>query len=474
MPDQIEFVSGLWELVSDLRDFAQPLLQLDVVRCLLFLRYVSCASPTQPRRVTIPVTAQWSHLQSCSHDYAWALSRACKDLERANSWLQGTLADFDFHEVGRSDSGRQDAALQRLIQAISGFRDLDTPSRVGEIYDAFVTRFAESAARSGAGEVFVAIPVARLMADLLELQDGMRVCDPVCRAGRPLTACATVAMERGFNIVPEGQEPSEKLRAICKMNLFLRDAFQAKIELGDVLRAPRLLEEDGQLTQYDRVVTAPPFNAEFWDPADAAQDRWGRFPVAPPKQSADYAYILHCLSTLKEGGRAVILTGRGVLFRQGAEAEIRKLLVRRDHIEAVIGLPGGLLYGTHIPAALLVLRKGARPHPGKVLFVEVRRSGERRARHEALRPEEIDAVATYVRRFEAVPGTSAVVNHHEIDERGWILNPAAYLPQNTPPEALDLERRLEEIRRLEAEHNEAVARVDVLLEQIARDLKIGV
>jgi len=473
MSDLSEPVAVLWDLAASLRGFAQPLLQWDVVRGLLFLRHISDPPSAQQRRLVLPDSARWSYLQSQVRGIAFALGQACRDLEAANPWMEGTLTDDDFHQVERGDLARQDEVLHKLIEAVSWMKGLEDPARVGAIYDSLVTRFAESAGKSGDGLVFVAVPVARLMVDLLDLQDGVGVCDPVCRAGRPLTACATFAAERGLHVALEGQEPSEKLRAICKMNLFLRGADEARIELGNVLRTPKLVDDRGQLQQYERVLTAPPINQEFPESESAAQDPWHRFPIVPPKQNADYAYVLHCLSILQDGGRAVILTSRGVLFRQGSEAAIRKLLLQHDHFEAVIGLPGGLLYGTHIPAALLVLRKGARPHKGKVLFVEVRRSSERRARHEALLPEEIDAIATCVRRFEAVPGMSVVVDQHEIEEHGWTLNPAVYIPGETQQAGLDFQRRRQEILQLEAQRDDAASRVDELLGQLARELEIG-
>lgn len=148
------------------------------------------------------------------------------------------------------------------------------------------------------------------------------------------------------------------------------------------------------------------------------------------------------------------------------------MLVQDDHFEAVIGLPGGMLYGTHIPATLLVLRKGRSPRSGRVLFVEVRHSNERRSRHEALRSEEIDAITLCVQRFEELEGVSRVVDLHEIARHQWILNPAVYIPRQVSREDVDLVETTEMIRVLEAERDETASRVDELLRELAEQIDL--
>ena len=260
-------------------------------------------------------------------------------------------------------------------------------------------------------------------------------------------------------------------RAICKASLLLHGADGIRIEVGDVLHSPKLTGRDG-LIKYDRVISAPPFNRSNWGAEDAADDGFGRFPIVPPKHIADYAYILHCLSILEEGGRAVVLVGIGVLFRGGAEENIRRMLLERDHFEAVVGLPPGLLYGTNISSALIVLRNGKSPRSGKVLFLEVRRAHEKRARDEALSAEEIDAVVRCVERFEDIPDMARVVDVEEVARKQWGLSPAAYLPHPVHHTDINVAAQLEVIRRTEAERDEAASRADEILRDLAAQLDI--
>jgi type I restriction enzyme M protein len=397
-----------------------------------------------------------------------ALGRACKELEDANPVLEGTLTTVDFVRIERWDNDRRDRILKQLVAGTSGLPELEEVTQVGEIYDSLVTILAENAGRGG-GEMFLSVPLARLMVALLNPGNGMLVCDPVCNAGRALVACATLATENHLDLTLHGQEPYDRLIGVCKMNLLLRGAGDARIEAGNALRSPMLARER-ELIRYDRVIAAPPINLAHWGAEDAAKDPFGRFPIVPPKQNADYAYILHCVAILREGGRAVILTDRGVLFRQGGEEQIRRMLVEDDRFEAIIGLPGGLLYGTHIPSVLLVLRKGKSPRSGKVLFAEIRHSSVRRVRHQALRSEDIESVKASVLLFREQEDMSRIVDLGRIARNQWILNPALYIPHNVSRTDIDLVEMTEAIRVREAERDEAISRMDDLVQELAERL----
>src|SRR5262249_24348876 len=155
------------------------------------------------------------------------------------------------------------------------------------------------------------------------------------------------------------------------MNLVMHGILDARIELGDTLRAPKLLTESGdRLRRFDRVILDPPFSLRDWGAEQADKDPFRRIPKVPPKDMADFAFVLHCLATLEEGGRAVILVPQGVLFRTGSEQQIRRMLVQDDRVEALIGLAGNLLFHTRIAPVILVLRNGKpEERQGKVLFM---------------------------------------------------------------------------------------------------------
>jgi type I restriction enzyme M protein len=474
MTQNSQLASTLWDLASRLRGTGEPLHTLDVLRCMLFLRYASSGSFRFGREADLLVTpagSRWSYVQGSARDLAEVLGRACRELEDANPALAGTLAEVDFARIERWDGDRRDRILKQLIEGISRLPDLLEATQVGDLYDSLVMMVAESG-RGGVSEMFLSAPLARLMVALLDARIGMRVCDPIAKAGRTLVACAAHALENRLDLTLHGQEPDHRLVALCKMNLLLRGARDVRIEPGNALHSPMLTNE-GYLACYDRVISAPPINLAHWGAEDAAADPFRRFPIVPPRQNADYAYILHCLATLEDDGRAVILTDRGVLFRQGgSEEQIRRMLVEGDHFEAVISLPGGLLYGTHIPAALLVLRKRESTHRGNVLFAEIRHSGERRRRHDGLRWEDAEALTSAVLRFEEQGDMSKVVSLQEIAQNQWILNPALYLPRNISRTDVSLAEMIETIRTLEVERDDAILQMDDLVQELAAQLDL--
>lgn len=471
MTNQDAFTTSALELSTTLRGAVAPLPQLDIVRCLLFLRYAELDSFNfghNEKPLAIPEEASWRYLEHREHDLAEEIGRACLKLEEANSALEGLLTTVDFKQLEPWNDERRDRILGQLIASITR---LPSTINIGDAYDSFVLNLAESSGKGG-GQLFLSIPLAHLMVEILDIRDTMTVCDPVCRAGRTIVECAKMAAKKNIRIVLNAQESSNQLRGIARMDLLMRGVHNARIEAGDVLFSPNLVEKD-QLLRYDRVIAAPPINRDNWGAEEAAKDRFERFPIVPPRHNADYAYIFHCLSTLKDGGRAVILTGRGVLFRQGGEERIRRMLLQGDHVEAIVGLPGGLLYGTHIPATLLVLRKGGSPHSGRVLFVEAHHPGNQRSRHEALTTADVESIADCVRHFEDVPGLARVVDLAVIEQNQWGLNPAVYIQREISPSTMNVmefAERIEGIRLLENERDKLTVRMDELLKDLTEQL----
>jgi type I restriction enzyme M protein len=380
------------------------------------------------------------------------------------------LTTINFARVAYRDRERQDRILGHLIEGVSRISMTHDDVKAGDVYDALVSQFAENNAKAS-GEIFLSAPIAHLMAELLDLQNGTILCDPFCRAGRALVECAKIASREQIKIEAHGQDPKEQLCAICKMNLFLHGIRDARVEAGNVLYSPKLTR-NGKLLCYDRVLTAPPIRRDNWGAEELAADPFGRFPILPPKNNADYAYILHCLAILKDGGRAVILTGRGVLFRQGSEGAIRRTLIQQGHVEVVISLPGGLLYGTHIPAALLVLRKGDPLKHNKVLFIEAQSAGAQRSRAQAIGQDQIEAIVRCAHRFADIEGFSRVVDFGEIEQNQWNLNPDQYIARDLPTGNINFDEMIDGIHQLENDRDEAVSMVDALMSELRNEFEL--
>ena len=188
----------------------------------------------------------------------------------------------------------------------------------------------------------------------------MRICDPTAGSGGMLIECAHYIERHGENpgnLTLHGQEKNLGTWAICKMNMLLHGLPDARIEKGDTIRDPKLVDE-GELLLYDRVIANPPFSLDEWGRDVAESDGYGRFRFGlPPKTKGDFAFVQHMVAVLNNSGRLGVVMPHGVLFRGAAEGKIRQGLLQEDLFEAVIGLPPNLFYGTGIPASILVLNR---------------------------------------------------------------------------------------------------------------------
>ena len=194
----------------------------------------------------------------------------------------------------------------------------------------------------------------------MEPKEGMKICDPTCGSGGMLIESRKYVERTGGNprnLILEGQESNYGNLAMCKMNMVLHNILDFKIEYGDVIANPKLVE-GGKLKKYDKVLANFPFSMN-WDNKIASKDPYNRFRfgIPPEKDKADFAFIQHMFASLNDKGQAAIICSQGVLFRGNEEAKIRENMIKEDIIEGVIALPPKLFYGTGIPGCILVLNK---------------------------------------------------------------------------------------------------------------------
>lgn len=237
-----------------------------------------------------------------------------------------------------------------------------------------ISRFAATAGKK-AGEFYTPAEVSELMARLVDPQEGDDICDPTCGSASLLMKCGRLIRERSGTkrYALFGQEAIGSTWALAKMNLFLHAEENHQVEWGDTIRNPKLRTSDDMLRHFDVVVANPPFSLEKWGVETAENDKFARFRRGiPPKTKGDYAFILHMIETLKPGsGRMTVVVPHGVLFRGSTEGKIRQKLIEENLLDAVIGLPEKLFFGTGIPAAILVFRK--RKADDSVLFIDASR-----------------------------------------------------------------------------------------------------
>lgn len=423
----------------------------------------------------VPANARWAVLQRTATNIGEALNKACIALEEANGdALEGVLLGIDYNDPNRlGDTKNRDAVLGRLIQHFSKVRlrneDLSEPDMLGRAYEYLIEKFADDAGKKG-GEFYTPHMVVQAIVEVLAPTEGMRICDPTCGSGGMLVACAKYIERRGGNaqnLTLHGQEKNLGTWGICKMNLLLHGRPSARIEKGDTIRDPKLLE-GGELILYDRVIANPPFSLDEWGREVAEGDRFKRFRYGvPPKTKGDFAFVQHMVATMNGKGKVGVVMPHGVLFRGAAEGTIREAMLREDLFEAVIGLPPNLFYGTGIPAAILVLaRAKAKGRKGKVLFVDASREFREGSSQNYLREEDVRRIARTVREFVDVEKYARVVGVEEIEKNDWNLNISRYVDTAEAEEVVDLGAAVRRLRELERERAGAEEKMNAFLEEL--------
>jgi type I restriction enzyme M protein len=242
-------------------------------------------------RFFVPKRARWSEIQKVSTNIGEALGKACDALENGNSSLDGILAGIDFNDERKLGDGKnRDTVLSKLVQHFSKLTlrnaSLSEPDMLGRAYEYLIEKFADDAGKKG-GEFYTPRKVVQLIVELLQPREGMRISDPTCGSGGMLIECAKYVERHGGdprNLTLHGQEKNLGTWAICKMNLLLHDLPDHRIEKGDTIREPKLVQ-DGGLILYDRVIANPPFSLDEWGHEVAEADAHGRFRFGIPPRS---------------------------------------------------------------------------------------------------------------------------------------------------------------------------------------------
>ncbi|MDP1822763.1 MAG: N-6 DNA methylase [Archangium sp.] len=422
----------------------------------------------------VPKRARWSELVKLPTDIGNALNKACGALEEANAPLEGILGGIDFNDERKlGDAKNRDTVLGRLVQHFSKLSlknaNLAEPDMLGRAYEYLIEQFADDAGKKG-GEFYTPTKVVQLLVELLTPSEGMRVCDPTCGSGGMLVQMAKYVERHGGsakNLTLHGQEKNLGTWAICKMNMLLHGLSDARVEKGDTIRDPKLLR-DGALLLYDRVIANPPFSLDEWGIEVAEKDGFGRFKYGlPPKTKGDLAFVQHMVATLNVKGQLAVVMPHGVLFRGGGEAEIRKGLLKEDLIEAVVGLPSNLFYGTGIPAAVLVINR-AKPTDrlGQVLFIDASKGFEEAKAQRRLRQQDIVEIGATFRAFRAKERYARVVAVSEIEQHAGDLNISRYIETADVEATVDLVQSVKRLRLLEAERTAAEATMNRYLREL--------
>lgn len=390
---------------------------------------------------------------------------ALEQVEEENKTkLRGVFKNIDFNsEAVLGSTKERNTMLKNLLE---DFKDLDLrPSRlmgediIGNAYEYLIGNFASDAGKKG-GEFFTPAEVSELLARLVKPQENDRIYDPTCGSGSLLI--------KAFNKVPNGkaqiygQERNGQTHSLCRMNMFLHNIDDAKIEWGDTLANPKHLEND-KLMKFQVVVANPPFSLDKWASGFAGEgsdkkfnmkaslDPYNRFSWGvPPKSKGDYAFVLHMLHSLAEGGRMGVVLPHGVLFRGASEGKIRKKIIDMNLLDAVIGLPANLFFGTGIPACILVFKQNR--DCDDILFIDA--SGEdfyiKDKKQNKLRECDIERIIAIYEEYKTIDKIAYLATKKEVIENDYVLNISRYVDtfdEIIIPDLADVTKKISDIER---------------------------
>ncbi len=398
---------------------------------------------------------------------------ALETVEDANKEkLNGVFRNIDFNsEANLGRTGQRNERLQHLLNDFADKRLDLRPSRVGGLdiignaYEYLIGKFAAGAGKK-AGEFYTPPEVSTLLARLLNPQPGERIGDPTCGSGSLLIKCAHQVQSDDYALY--GQENNGSTWALAMMNMFLHNINQPRIEWGDTLKGPTLLEGD-QLMRFNVVVANPPFSLDKWGAENGSRDRFQRFwRGIPPKSKGDYAFISHMIETTysdpAQNGRVGVIAPHGVLFRGSSEGKIRRALIEENLLDAVIGLPPNLFYGTGIPAAILVFKRN-KPDD-TVFFIEASREYEPGTNQNRLRGEDRDKIVDTYRQRQSVDKYAYLASFAEIEENDFNLNIPRYVDTFEEEEEIDIVAVQQEIGEIGDELAVVQAKMKRFLEEL--------
>lgn len=410
------------------------------------------------------------------------INKALERIENENTGkLRGVFRNIDFNSESILGKAKERNAILRSL--LEDFNQLSLrPSQIGDedvvgnAYQYMIGQFASDAGKKG-GEFYTPAEVSELLARLVRPKENDRVYDPTCGSGSLLIKVANQVPNKKIAIY--GQERNGATHSLALMNMYLHGIDDATIEWGDTLANPLHLE-DGKLMKHSVIVANPPFSLDKWAMGFAGEgnidkkfkmegslDPFRRFEWGvPPSSKGDYAFVQHMLYSLAEDGRMATILPHGVLFRGASEGQIRKQILEMNLLDAVIGLPEGLFYGTPIPACIMVFKKDRKRKD--ILFIDA--SGEdhyeKEKNQNKLREKDIEEIVSTYEKWETKEKFSSVATFDEIKENDFNLNIPRYVDTFEEEEPVDMVEVKSNIANIKDELQEVEAQMEKYLKEL--------
>jgi type I restriction enzyme M protein len=516
---QKDINDAVWKACDTFRGSIDPSIYKDYVLTMLFIKYLSdvhddtfetylkkyngdverAKRSMQRERFIVPEHSHFKYLFDHRNEsnIGELIDIALTDLEEANREKlfsedgAGIFQNINFNSSVLGDTKDKNTRIKNLLL------DFNKPSLdlrpshlqgndiIGGAYMFLIENFASDAGKK-AGEFFTPKEVSTLIAKLTKSAPGSRICDPTCGSASLLIKAGEEVGSDNFSLY--GQEANGSTWALAVMNMFLHGFDNATIRWGDTIRNPKLKEGDS-LMKFDTVVANPPFSLDKWgksddkeenksaDSFDPETDKYNRFwRGVPPKSKGDWAFISHMIETTYEGhGKVGVVVPHGVLFRGSSEGKIRKKTIEENILEAVIGLPANLFFGTGIPAAILIFNKGKGSNTN-VLFIDASGSKyyESAKNQNKLRDKGIEDIVETYRNFNAGKLQAGIVEDKfsyvatfaEIEQNEFNLNIPRYVDTFEEEAEVDIAAVQEEITKLEGELQVVQAEMATYLKEL--------
>ncbi|MBA1160319.1 type I restriction-modification system subunit M [Bacillus licheniformis] len=500
--DQINAV--LWQAADTFRGKIDSSTYKDYILTMLFVKYLSDSYKESLEEYTKRYDGDEQRIQRAlsrerfvldeksTFDYLYSkrndpeigeiINKALEHLENENTGkLRGVFRNIDFNsEAILGKAKERNAILRSLLEdfnkltlkpSVVGNEDV-----IGDAYQFMIERFASDAGKKG-GEFYTPTMASELLARLVKPQENDRIYDPTCGSGSLLIKVANQVPNKKVAIY--GQERNGATHSLALMNMYLHGIDDAKLEWGDTLANPLHLE-DGKLMKFQAIVANPPFSLDKWAMGfagegtndkkfkmEASLDPYRRFEWGvPPSSKGDYAFVQHMLYSLAENGRMATILPHGVLFRGASEGKIRQQIIEMNLLDAVIGLPEGLFFGTGIPACIMVFKKDRKRKD--VLFIDASSEGnyEKGKNQNKLREQDIAKIVETYDEWEMIDKYSYVATLDEIKENDYNLNIPRYVDTFEEEEPVDMEQVKTNISNIKQELQEVEAEMEKYLKEL--------
>jgi type I restriction enzyme M protein len=455
-----ELYTSLWKSCDELRGGMDASQYKDYVLVLLFVKYVSDKAASQKNYLLeVPKGGSFADMVALKGDKEIGdkMNKIIAKLAEKNE-LKGVIDVADWNDADKLGKGKD--MVDRLSNLVAIFDNpaldfranrADGDDLLGDAYEYLMRHFATESGKSK-GQFYTPAEVSRIMAKVIGVGSAKNasqtIHDPTCGSGSLLLKAHDEAKSAtGLDLALYGQEMDNATKALARMNLILHDCPTGEIWQDNTLSAPHFKDaKTGALKTFDFVVANPPFSTKAWTTGfDPANDRYGRFALGvPPQKNGDYAFLLHILSCLKSTGKGAVILPHGVLFRGGAEAAIRREVVKRGYLKGIIGLPANLFYGTGIPACILVLDKeGAATRKG-IFMIDASKGFLKDGNKNRLRAQDIHKIVDAFTRQLELPRYSRMVSLDEISaaKNDFNLNLPRYIDSSEPEDIQDIDGHL--------------------------------